>query len=80
MEPRGTASSSLGIARRVLEGDFAPGFQTPAKQYCADFVLELAGGSHRERAGDLVIDDVLAVEAPRGVDKEALTIAASQHG
>ena len=38
-----TAESASEIARRVLGGDFAPGFQTPGKLFGADFVLEFEG-------------------------------------
>jgi short subunit dehydrogenase-like uncharacterized protein len=38
-----TAHSALLILRRVLAGDFSPGFQTPAQQYGADFILEVPG-------------------------------------
>ena len=38
-----TAVTALLVLRRVLAGDFTPGFQTPARQYGADFILEVAG-------------------------------------
>lgn len=38
-----TAIASLAIAERVLEGDFAAGYRTPAMMYGADFILELEG-------------------------------------
>jgi short subunit dehydrogenase-like uncharacterized protein len=38
-----TAHSALLILRRVLAGDFSPGFQTPARQYGANFILEVPG-------------------------------------
>jgi short subunit dehydrogenase-like uncharacterized protein len=38
-----TAHSALLILRRVLARDFAPGFQTPALRYGADFILEVPG-------------------------------------
>lgn len=38
-----TALASVEIARRVLAGEYRPGFQTPAQVYGADFVLGLAG-------------------------------------
>lgn len=34
-----TAMAAIEIARRVLVGDFEPGFQTPGRLYGADFVL-----------------------------------------
>lgn len=40
-----TALMALAILKRVLAGDFTPGFQTPARQYGADFILEIAGTS-----------------------------------
>lgn len=38
-----TADSSLTILRRVLEGDFAPGYQTPSSAYGEDLVMSLPG-------------------------------------
>lgn len=38
-----TARAALAAVRRVLNGDAPPGFQTPAKAYGADFVLESEG-------------------------------------
>lgn len=38
-----TARTALRILDRVLAGGCAPGFQTPARQYGADFILEVAG-------------------------------------
>ncbi|HEV7351443.1 saccharopine dehydrogenase family protein [Telluribacter sp.] len=38
-----TAHSSLIIAKKVLEGNFKPGYQTPAFVYGADLVLEVPG-------------------------------------
>jgi len=38
-----TAKTSLTIARRVLMGDAPVGFQTPAKAYGADLIMEFAG-------------------------------------
>jgi short subunit dehydrogenase-like uncharacterized protein len=37
-----TAESGIAIARRVLEGDLQPGFQTPARVFGPDFVLGLS--------------------------------------
>lgn len=38
-----TALTALNIARKILHGDLTPGFQTPAKAYGADLVLEIEG-------------------------------------
>ena len=38
-----TFHSALIAARRVIDGDWEPGFQTPAKAYGADLVLEVPG-------------------------------------
>ncbi len=38
-----TALAALNIARKILDGNFTPGYQTPAKAYGADLVLELEG-------------------------------------
>jgi short subunit dehydrogenase-like uncharacterized protein len=40
-----TATTALTAAERVLAGNAAPGFQTPATAFGPDFVLELAGVS-----------------------------------
>jgi short subunit dehydrogenase-like uncharacterized protein len=40
-----TAHTALHILKRVRQGDATPGFQTPARQYGADFILEIAGTS-----------------------------------
>jgi short subunit dehydrogenase-like uncharacterized protein len=42
-----TAHSSLVIAQKVLQGNFLPGYQTPASAYGEDLVLEIPG-VHRE--------------------------------
>ncbi len=36
-----TAIAALNIAEKILSGNFQPGFQTPAKAYGADLVLEI---------------------------------------
>jgi short subunit dehydrogenase-like uncharacterized protein len=36
-----TAIAALNIAEKILAGDFTPGYQTPAKAYGADLVLEI---------------------------------------
>lgn len=38
-----TAESAAEIARRVLAGDWQPGFQTPAGHFGPDFVLDIPG-------------------------------------
>ena len=38
-----TAHSSLIIAKKILEGNFKPGYQTPAGCYGADLILEVPG-------------------------------------
>jgi short subunit dehydrogenase-like uncharacterized protein len=38
-----TALTALAIARRVLAGDFKPGFATPSMAYGPDFILEFDG-------------------------------------
>jgi short subunit dehydrogenase-like uncharacterized protein len=38
-----TALSAVAITKKVLQGEFKPGFQTPARVYGADFVRSLAG-------------------------------------
>jgi short subunit dehydrogenase-like uncharacterized protein len=40
-----TTLTALNIVQKILEGKFQPGFQTPAKVYGADLILELAGVS-----------------------------------
>jgi short subunit dehydrogenase-like uncharacterized protein len=47
-----TALSSIAIAERVLDGDYKPGFQTPARAYGADHGLSLPGVTHVERQLD----------------------------
>ena len=42
-----TAHSTLITIRKVLSGDFKPGYQTPASAYGADLVMEIPG-VHRE--------------------------------
>ena len=42
-----TAEACVAIAGRLLEGEYRPGFQTPAGLYGADFVLGLEG-THRD--------------------------------
>ncbi len=43
-----TALAALNIAQKILEGNFTPGFQTPAKAYGADLILEIAGVARQD--------------------------------
>lgn len=43
-----TAEAATTIARRVMRGDFRPGFQTPGKVYGPNFVIGLAGSQRTE--------------------------------
>jgi saccharopine dehydrogenase (NAD+, L-lysine-forming) len=43
-----TAEAATAIAQRILQGDFASGFQTPAKIYGADLVLDFEGVDRQE--------------------------------
>ena len=38
-----TALSSLSIAKKVLEGNFKPGYQTPAACYGEELIMEIPG-------------------------------------
>jgi short subunit dehydrogenase-like uncharacterized protein len=38
-----TALAALNIVQKILDGNFTPGYQTPAKAYGADLVLEIEG-------------------------------------
>jgi len=38
-----TVLTALKIAEKILEGNFQVGFQTPAKCYGADLILEIEG-------------------------------------
>lgn len=38
-----TALAALNIAQKILDGNFTPGYQTPAKAYGGDLVLEIEG-------------------------------------
>jgi short subunit dehydrogenase-like uncharacterized protein len=40
-----TALAAVAIAKRVLAGEFEPGFQTPGRVYGADFVLGIDGAT-----------------------------------
>jgi short subunit dehydrogenase-like uncharacterized protein len=43
-----TALAALRIAQKILDGNFTPGFQTAAKVYGSDFVLEIEGVSRQD--------------------------------
>jgi short subunit dehydrogenase-like uncharacterized protein len=43
-----TALAALNIAQKILDGNFTPGFQTPAKVYGADLVMEIEGVSRQD--------------------------------
>jgi short subunit dehydrogenase-like uncharacterized protein len=43
-----TALASLKIAEKILAGNFQIGFQTPAKCYGADLILEIEGSSRQD--------------------------------
>lgn len=43
-----TALGALNITQKILAGNFAPGFQTPARAYGADLILELEGVSRQD--------------------------------
>ena len=38
-----TALTALNIMQKILDGNFQPGYQTPAKAYRADLILEIEG-------------------------------------
>ena len=43
-----TAIAALNIAEKILAGNFTPGYQTPAKAYGADLVMEIDGVSRED--------------------------------
>ncbi|MEP6705287.1 MAG: hypothetical protein ABJB34_10830 [Acidobacteriota bacterium] len=43
-----TALAALNIAQKILDGNFKPGYQTPAKAYGADLVLEIEGVNRQD--------------------------------
>ncbi|KPV48618.1 saccharopine dehydrogenase, partial [Kouleothrix aurantiaca] len=45
-----TAHTALAIARRALDGDAPPGFQTPACAYGANFILQFPGVQRSDMA------------------------------
>ncbi len=38
-----TAHAALNIAQKILDGNFTPGYKTPATAYGADLILEMEG-------------------------------------
>ena len=46
-----TAEASLIIAKKILEGNFKTGYQTPAGCYGADLILEVNGVTRELMAG-----------------------------
>lgn len=43
-----TAIAALNIAEKILAGEFTPGYQTPAKAYGADLILEIEGTERQD--------------------------------
>ncbi len=43
-----TALAALKIAEKILDENFCPGFQTPAKCYGADLILEIEGSARQD--------------------------------
>lgn len=43
-----TAIAALNIAEKILAGNFTPGYQTPAKAYGADLILEIDGVTRQD--------------------------------
>lgn len=43
-----TAIAALNIAEKILAGNFTPGYQTPAKAYGADLILEIEGTARQD--------------------------------
>jgi short subunit dehydrogenase-like uncharacterized protein len=43
-----TALTALNIAEKILAGNVTPGFQTPAKAYGADLILEIEGVTRQD--------------------------------
>ncbi len=48
-----TGLAALNIAEKIMNGNFTPGYQTPAKAYGADLVLEIEGVIRHERPESL---------------------------
>ncbi len=47
-----TVDTSLEIARRVLNGKFSPGYQTPSQVYGADLIMDFQGVTRKDVADD----------------------------
>ncbi len=45
-----TAIAALNIAEKILAGNFTPGYQTPAKAYGGDLILEIEGTARQDVA------------------------------
>jgi short subunit dehydrogenase-like uncharacterized protein len=43
-----TALTALNIMQKILDGNFQPGYQTPAKAYGADLILEIEGATRQD--------------------------------
>jgi len=43
-----TALAALNIVQKILDGNFKPGYQTPAKAYGADLILEIEGVTRQD--------------------------------
>jgi short subunit dehydrogenase-like uncharacterized protein len=43
-----TALAALNIVQKILDGNFKPGYQTPAMAYGADLILEIEGVTRQE--------------------------------
>lgn len=43
-----TALTALNIVQKILDGNFKPGFQTPAKAFGSDLILEIEGVSRQD--------------------------------
>jgi short subunit dehydrogenase-like uncharacterized protein len=43
-----TALAALNITQKILDGNFTPGYQTPAKAYGPDMVLEIEGTARQD--------------------------------
>ena len=46
-----TAIATLLIAKKVLDGNITPGYQTPAGKYGADLIMEIPGVTREVVAG-----------------------------
>ena len=43
-----TGLAALNIAQKILDGNYTPGYQTPAKAYGADLILEIEGTARQD--------------------------------